>query len=77
MHYFDFDADGILGAYNQLEIENDVKSGRQAIGVQHWVSVDTEGTMFSERPRVTVSLASPTTMYEFRDGIWRESDTAK
>ncbi len=75
MHYFDFDADGILDAYFQLSVENGTRSARQAILVEEsWIPVETQGDLLGEGPRIATSLASPPITYAFRDGMWRESD---
>lgn len=72
-NYFDFNADGILDAYTELEIENGEKTSHRAILVdQCWVAVATEETMF-EQPRTATALDSPEATYAFQDGVWHES----
>jgi len=69
-HYFDFNADGILDAYAELEIENGEKTSHRAILVdQCWVAVASEETMF-EKPRTATALDSPEATYAFQDGVW-------
>lgn len=73
MIYHDFDADGVLDAYNRCEINGEQKTAHRAILFQeHWVAVGTDEATFSKRPRVATSVDSPYSQFVFENGEWQE-----
>lgn len=75
-HYFDFNADGILDAYTELNEEEGRKSSGRAILVdQRWVAVVDDEAMFKER-RTATALDDPETTYFFEDGVWQVEESS-